>query len=64
MLTDRPERSVEVGVDRLSGLIVLLVERIGDAVTRQAEVTDLQLDAPIGDEAFVLHVSEGARTLF
>jgi len=64
VLTDRPERSVEVGVDRLSGLIVLLVERIGDAVTRQAKATDLQLDAPIGDEAFVLHVSEGARTLY
>jgi hypothetical protein len=64
ILTDRPERSIEVGVDKLTGLIVLLVERIGDNVTRHAEVTDLQLDAPIGDDAFVLHVSDEVRRLY
>jgi hypothetical protein len=64
ILTDRPERSIEVGVDRSSGLIVLLVERIGESVTRRAEVTDLQLDAPFGDEAFTLHVPEEARRLY
>jgi hypothetical protein len=64
VLSDRPDRSIEVGVDRSSGLIVLLVERIGDNVSRRAEVTDLQLDAPIGDEAFTLHVPDDARRLY
>jgi len=64
LLTDRPDRSIEVGVDRLTGLIVLLVERIAENVTRHAEVTDLQVDAPIGDDAFALHVPDEARRLY
>src|SRR3989337_4393024 len=56
VLTDRPERSVEGGVARLSGRLGRRVERIGDAVTRQAKATDLQLDAPTSADAFVLHV--------
>ena len=64
VLTDRPDRSVEVGVDRLTGIIVLLIERIGDNVTRHAEVTDLSVDAPIGDDVFVLHVPDTARRLY
>jgi hypothetical protein len=64
IMNDRPERSIEVGVDKLTGLIVLLVEHVGDNVTRHAQVTDLQLDAPIGDEAFVLHVPDEARRLY
>ena len=64
VLNDRPDRVVEVGVDRLSGLIVLLVERFGETVTRQAEVTDLTIDGPMSDEVFELHVPESARRLF
>jgi len=64
VLDDRPERVVEVGVDRLSGLIVLLIERFAETVTRQAEVTDLTLDGPMSDEVFVLHVPETARRLY
>ncbi|MGH2407281.1 MAG: hypothetical protein ACRDF7_04265 [Candidatus Limnocylindrales bacterium] len=64
ILEDRPDRSVEVGVDRLTGLMVLLVESIGGSVTRQAEVTDLEIDAPIGDDAFALYVSDEARRLY
>jgi hypothetical protein len=64
LLTDRPDRSIEVGVDKLTGLIVLLVERIGDRVTRHAEVTDLGIDVPIGDDAFALHVPDEARRLY
>ncbi len=44
VLTDRPDRWLEVGVDRQTGFIVLLVEHIGDVVTRHAEVTSLELD--------------------
>jgi hypothetical protein len=64
VLNDRPDRVLEVGVDRLSGLIVLLVERFGETVARHAEVTDLTLDGPMSDEVFVLHVPETARRLY
>ena len=52
VLTDRPDRWLEVGVDRQTGFIVRLVEHIGDVVTRHAEVTSLELDPAIPDEAF------------
>ena len=64
VLNDRPDRVLEVGVDRLSGLILLLIERYGETVTRQAEVTDLSLDAPMADEVFVLHAPDTARRLY
>ena len=64
VLGDRPDRVLEVGVDRLSGLIVLLVERFGETVTRHAEVADLTLDGPMGDEVFALHAPETARRLY
>ena len=57
VLTDRPDRWLEVAVDRLSGLLLLLAEHVGDQLTRHAEVTSLELDAPISDDVFVLHVS-------
>ena len=64
VLNDRPDRVLEVGVDRLSGLIVLLIERFGETVTRHAEATDLTIDGPMSDEVFVLHVPETARRLY
>ena len=50
MLTDRPDRWVDVGVDRQTGFIVLLVEHIGDVVTRHAEAVSMELDPDIPDE--------------
>jgi hypothetical protein len=64
VLNDRPDHVLECGVDRLSGLIVLLVERFGETVTRQAEVTNLVLDGPMGDDVFVLHAPETARRIY
>jgi hypothetical protein len=64
VLNDRPDRIVECGVDRLTGLVVLLIERIGESVTRHAEVTHLTLDGPMGDEVFVLHAPDTARRLY
>lgn len=64
ILTDRPDRQVEVGVDAQTGLVLLLVERIGDDVTRSAQVTDLVLDDAIPDEAFELHLGSGVRTIY
>jgi hypothetical protein len=64
VLTDRPDHWVEVGVDRMTGLILLLAEHVGDRVTRHAEVTDLELDPPVGDEVFRIHLSSDVKMLY
>jgi hypothetical protein len=64
VLTDRPDRWVEIGVDRQTGFITLLVEHVGDAVTRHAEVTSLELGRPIPDEAFTVHLPGDVRLIF
>lgn len=62
--TDRPDRSVILGVDRETGVVMLLEERAGDTVTRRAEVTYLEPDAPIRDDFFTIHVPTEAVTIF
>jgi hypothetical protein len=64
VLTDRPDRWVEVGVDRQTGFITLLVEHIGEVVTRHAEATSLDIDAAIPDEAFTVHIPGDARRIY
>lgn len=64
VLTDRPDRWVDVGVDRHTGFITLLVEHIGDTVTRHAEAVSLEVDQDIPDEAFVVHLPGDARRIF
>ena len=39
VLVDRPDRSIEVGIDRQFGFLLMLSETIADRVTRHAEVT-------------------------
>ena len=62
--TDRRDRSVVLGVDRETGIVVLLEERVGETVTRRAEVTYLEPDAPIRDDVFTIHVPADAVTMF
>jgi hypothetical protein len=64
VLTDRPDHWIEVAVDRATGFMLLLVEHIGDHVSRHAEVTQLELDPPIGDDVFQLHLSADVRMLY
>lgn len=64
VLTDRPDRSIEIGVDRLTGFITLLVERIGERVTHHAEVTSLHADGEIPDEAFAVHLPADVRMIY
>ena len=64
VLTDRPDHWIEVAVDAATGFLLLLVEHIGDHVSRQAEVTQLELDPPIGDDVFQLHLSADTRMLY
>ena len=64
VLVDRPDRSIEIGIGRDSGFILFLTERIGEATTRHAEVTRLDLDPVIFDTAFELHLPPEARVLY
>ena len=64
VLTDRPDRWLDVAVDRLSGLLMLLVEHVGEVVTREARVTAITFDAQIGDDAFRLYTSQDVTRLY
>ena len=64
VLSDRPDRWLEVGVDRSTGFLLLLVDHIGDQVTRHAAVTSLELDPPLPDEIFQLHLSGDVRMIY
>lgn len=64
VLTDRPDRRVDVGIDRATGFLIYLSETIGDTPTHLAEVTQLDLDTDIPDSAFELHLSADVRMLY
>ncbi len=64
VLVDRPDRSIDVGIARDSGFVVLLTERIGDSVTRHAEVTALDLDPTLLDSAFELRLPADVRKVY
>ncbi len=64
VLTDRPDRWVDVGVDRQTGFITLLVEHIGETVTRHAEAVSLEVDREIPDEAFTVHLPGDVRRIY
>ena len=64
VLVDRPDRSIEVGIGRDSGFILSLIERIGDAVTRHAEVTSLAIDPVLPDSAFELRLPADVRKIY
>jgi hypothetical protein len=64
VLVDRPDRSVEVGIDRSSGFLLLLEERVGETVTRRAEVAELVIDPVVPATAFELHLPADVRMLY
>jgi hypothetical protein len=64
VLVDRPDRWVDVGIDRSSGFVTLLAEHVGEAETRRGEVTALDLDPDIPDEVFQLHLGSDVRMLY
>lgn len=64
LLTDRPDRWLEVGVDRSTGLILLLTDHIGERLTRHAAVDDLELDPVLPDETFTVHLSADVRMIY
>lgn len=64
VLTDRPDRWLEVAVDRMTGLVLRLREQVGARLTRNAEVTDLELDPVLNDDVFTLHLSADVRMMY
>jgi hypothetical protein len=64
VLVDRPDRSIEVGIDRQTGFLLLLSERIGESVTRHAEVSELSVDPVIPASAFELRLPQDTRMLY
>ena len=64
VLVDRPDRILEVGIGRDSGFVLLLIERIADAVTRHAEVTSLAIDPVLPDSAFELRLPADVRRVY
>jgi hypothetical protein len=64
VLVDRPDRSIEVGIDRQTGFLLLLSERIAGDVSRHAEVVDLEIDPVIADATFELRLPAGVRMLY
>ena len=61
---DRPDHHLELAVDRGTGLIVRLVETIGGAQTRRAEVTVLDLDPTLPPAAFDFAFPTGTTMLY
>jgi hypothetical protein len=64
VLTDRPDRWIEVGADRMTGFITLLVEHVGARVTRHVEAVAIELDPAVPDEAFTVHLPSDVRMIF
>jgi hypothetical protein len=64
VLTDRPDRWLEVGVDRMTGFVTLLAEHVGDRRTRHAQAAALDLDAAIPDEALRVSLPSDVRMIY
>jgi hypothetical protein len=64
VLADRPDRWIEVGVDRMTGFISLLVEHVGDRVTRHAQLLTIETDGVIPDEAFAVNLPADVRMIY
>jgi hypothetical protein len=61
---DRPDHRIDIAVDRELGVILRLVERMGDHVTRDAEVIELGPDAPLPPSAFDFVFPTGTTMLY
>ncbi len=64
ILTDRPDRRVEVSIDRGTGFLLQLSEYVGDSATHLAEVVSLEVDPDIPDSTFVLRLGSDVRMIY
>ncbi|MEP6638035.1 MAG: hypothetical protein ABJC39_01680 [Chloroflexota bacterium] len=61
---DRPDFHISIAVDRDTGIILRLVESIGGAITRHAEVAGLQPDVALPPAAFYFVFPTGTTMLY
>jgi hypothetical protein len=61
---DRPDFHISIAVDRETGVILRLIESIGGAVTRHAEVIELLPDVPLPAAAFYFVFPTGTTMLY
>ncbi len=61
---DRPDHRFDLVVDRELGAILRLVESFGGTVTRDAEVTDIESDAPLPPTVFDFVFPTGTTMLY
>jgi hypothetical protein len=61
---DRPDFHISIAVDRDTGAILRLVESIGGAVNRHAEVVELSPDPPLSPSAFAFVFPTGTTMLY
>ncbi len=64
LAADRPDFHIQVAVDRADGVILRLVETIGEDVTRQAEVVEYAPGAPIPPAAFEFEFPPATTMLY
>ena len=61
---DRPDYHVQLAADRIDGLVLRLVESVGDEVTRVAEVVHVEPDAALPPTTFEFEFPEGTTLLY
>jgi outer membrane lipoprotein-sorting protein len=61
---ERPDYRIELAVDRDTGVIVRLVERVGEHVSRAAEVTVLQPDVALAPSTFDFSFPDGTTFIY
>lgn len=61
---DRPDYHVQLFVDRLDGVILRLVESVGDEVTRDASVVHYDPDSALPPTTFNFDFPEGTKVLY
>jgi hypothetical protein len=61
---DRPDYHLQLSVDRLDGIVMRLVESVGEEVTRVAEVVYLEPDAALPATTFDFEFPEGSAILY
>ena len=61
---DRPDHQISIAADRETGVILRLIESMGSAVTRYAEVIELAPDAPLAPSTFQFVFPTGTTMLY
>jgi outer membrane lipoprotein-sorting protein len=61
---DRPDFRIQIGVDRMDGVILRLTESVAGEVTRDAEAVYYEPDAALPPTTFDFHFPEGTTLLY